>query len=163
MAITVECSRSPVACSGRSQAPWADSQPLPSPPQVVTSVVSQSGVNADAAERIDCNVSHLLESLSACERILSTPIPLSYTRHTARFLLIWLLLLPFSLYPLCGWTMVPIAAILVFLLLGIEEIGVQIEVRWPLLGLFVGCVRPVVRCKCVVLPGMTWVSVWIGW
>jgi hypothetical protein len=30
-----------------------------------------------------------------CERILRTPIPLSYTRHTSRFMMIWLTLLPF--------------------------------------------------------------------
>ena len=33
-----------------------------------------------------------------CDRIFTTPIPLKYTRHTARFLLIWLLAMPMSLY-----------------------------------------------------------------
>jgi hypothetical protein len=70
-----------------------------------------------------------VDALTACDRILSTPIPLSYTRHTSRFLLIWLLLLPFSLWRLCGWSMVPLTALIAFVLFGIEEIGVQVRVR----------------------------------
>lgn len=49
-------------------------------------------------------------------------------RHTARFLVLWLLLLPLSLWGSCGWLMVPTVMIISFVLLGIEEIGVQIEV-----------------------------------
>jgi hypothetical protein len=33
-----------------------------------------------------------------CERILRTPVPLSYSRHNSRFLIIWLTLLPFTLW-----------------------------------------------------------------
>ena len=105
-----------------------------------------------------------------------TPIPLSYTRHTSRFMvreplqrragqgralapslhnfksrrvswllwspggasdprppcrpplqMIWLTLLPFTLWDSCHWAMLPIAGIVSFLLLGIEEIGVQVS------------------------------------
>jgi putative membrane protein len=38
--------------------------------------------------RLDENVSRLTDAVSSCERILNTPIPLSYTRHTARFLMV---------------------------------------------------------------------------
>lgn len=48
-------------------------------------------------------------------------------RHTARFLLIWLSLLPFGLWSTIGWAMVPTNVLIAALLLGIEEIGVQIE------------------------------------
>ena len=37
------------------------------------------------------------------ERIISTPIPLSYTRHTSRSLMIWLLTLPFALWETFHW------------------------------------------------------------
>jgi predicted membrane chloride channel (bestrophin family) len=53
-----------------------------------------------------------------CERILRTPIPLSYTRHTSRFLIIWLTLMPFTLWNTCGWAMAPVACVVAFLLLG---------------------------------------------
>ena len=40
----------------------------------------------------------MMYSLSSCNRILTTPIPLSYTRHTTRFMALWLLLLPLALW-----------------------------------------------------------------
>jgi predicted membrane chloride channel (bestrophin family) len=54
----------------------------------------------------------------ACERLLRTPIPLSYTRHTSRFLMIWLTLLPFTLWTACRWATLPLALVVSFLLLG---------------------------------------------
>lgn len=39
-------------------------------------------------------------------------------RHTARFLILWLLLLPLALWAPCGWSSVPIVAIISFVLLG---------------------------------------------
>ena len=37
--------------------------------------------------------------------------------------MIWLTLLPFALWDSCRWAMVPLAIVISFLLLGIEEIG----------------------------------------
>lgn len=48
-------------------------------------------------------------------------------RHTCRFLIVWLTSLPMGLWEQCGWSVVPITAMIALLLLGIEEIGVQIE------------------------------------
>ena len=39
-------------------------------------------------------------------------------RHTSRFLVIWLTLLPFTLWQSCGWALVPMSLIIAFLLLG---------------------------------------------
>ena len=56
---------------------------------------------------LDCSLPHhttprcsplLASAFYTCDRIFTTPIPLMYTRHTARFLLIWLLAMPMSLY-----------------------------------------------------------------
>ena len=62
-----------------------------------------------------------------CERIIATPIPLSFSRHTARSLVIWLLTLPFVIVPAMGWLSVPCIFTLAYLVLGIDEIGIQIE------------------------------------
>ena len=94
-------------------------------------------VNRAAQERgeID-NITHLLLSgyvhnltdyMGACERILRTPMPLSTTRHTSRFLMVWLGALPFALVPQIGAMAVPAMAIISILLLSIEEIGVNLE------------------------------------
>jgi predicted membrane chloride channel (bestrophin family) len=50
-------------------------------------------------------------------------------------MMIWLTLLPFTLWDSCGWAMLPITGIVSFLLLGIEEIGVSIEEPFTILPL----------------------------
>jgi putative membrane protein len=56
--------------------------------------------------------------VGACERIIRTPIPLAYTRHTSRFMVIWLTALPLGLYETCSWGTIPLAVVIAFLLLG---------------------------------------------
>jgi hypothetical protein len=50
-------------------------------------------------------------------------------------MMIWLTLLPFTLWDSCGWATLPITGIVSFLLLGIEEIGVSIEEPFTILPL----------------------------
>lgn len=74
------------------------------------------------------------DCMGACERIFTSPVPLVYTRHTARFLSLWMLLLPFGLADqLPGWTLVPAMAMLSFFLFGIEELAVQLEEPFSIL------------------------------
>mmetsp|Transcript_12389 Transcript_12389/g.26765 ORF Transcript_12389/g.26765 Transcript_12389/m.26765 type:complete len:438 (+) Transcript_12389:76-1389(+) len=103
--------------------------------QMITKIIARAGLPTELVLRMDENISTLIESVAACERIINTPVPLSYTRHTARFLMAWLACMPFSLWNYCGWAMVPIAALISFVLLGIEEIGVYIEEPFSLLPL----------------------------
>lgn len=63
-------------------------------------------------------------------------------RHTARFLVIWLALLPFSIFASCGWVTVFSSVVLGFFLLSIEEIGVTIEEPFNIL------VSPRKLCTC---------------
>ena len=63
---------------------------------------------------------------------LSAILLLFYPRHTARFLEVWLLLMPLTLYPAFDyswnhWFMIPSTVIISFFLLGIEELGIQLE------------------------------------
>jgi putative membrane protein len=72
-------------------------------------------------------VSALCDALGACERIFTSPPPLFYSRHTARFLVTWLFLLPLCLYqPFENtwnhWGMIPSAVVISYFLLGIEEL-----------------------------------------
>ncbi|WP_416667701.1 bestrophin family protein [Egbenema bharatensis] len=69
----------------------------------------------------------MVDCLGSCERILKTPIPLAYAIHLKQLLLIYCLLLPFQFVnDLNGWTIL-LVAIISFSLLGIEEIGIEIE------------------------------------
>jgi len=69
----------------------------------------------------------LVDSLGSCERILKTPIPLAYAIHLKQLLLVYCLLLPFQLVKELEWLTGLTVALVSFTLLGIEEIGLEIE------------------------------------
>ena len=91
-------------------------------------------------EKLVCDLNDLVNS---CEMIFSSPIPLIYTRHSLRFLLLWLLAVPMALYhdmrPLPRMNMMFVIPSITFivstLLFGIEELGVQIEEPFSMLPL----------------------------
>uniref|UniRef100_A0A383VJ70 Uncharacterized protein n=1 Tax=Tetradesmus obliquus TaxID=3088 RepID=A0A383VJ70_TETOB len=109
------------------------------PPLLVLSAIGQimavSEMRIESKTHMDESVRVLQESLGSCEKLLTTPIPLSYTRHTGRFLVLWLTCLPFVIWQELGWLSVPISMVVSFLLFGIEEIGVQIEEPFGILAL----------------------------
>ena len=76
---------------------------------------------------LQTTVKSLMESLGHCERILRTPLPLAYSIHLKQLLLIYCLLLPFQLVKDLGWGTGPFVSLISFTLLGIEEIGIEIE------------------------------------
>lgn len=76
---------------------------------------------------LQTTVKSMMESLGHCERILKTPLPLAYTIHLKQLLLIYCLLLPFQLIKDLGWGTGLFVALISFTLLGIEEIGLEIE------------------------------------
>mmetsp|Transcript_147607 Transcript_147607/g.383806 ORF Transcript_147607/g.383806 Transcript_147607/m.383806 type:complete len:693 (+) Transcript_147607:119-2197(+) len=81
------------------------------------------------------NISELIANVGKCERILSTPMPATYTRLSTRFLLVWLGLLPMMLYLKIGLSAVFATFVMAFFLLGIEDLGCQIEEPFSVLPL----------------------------
>eukprot|EP00948_MAST-09A_sp_MAST-9A-sp1_P002908 g2908.t1 len=78
-------------------------------------------------------------AIGGCERILKTPIPTSYTRHTTRFLFLWTMISPFAIWSHCG-IFTPLASIFVaYSLLSIEDIGVTIEQPFAVLPMWRYC------------------------
>lgn len=71
-------------------------------------------------------VSYQIE-LGCLERIKNQPIYTPYTRQTSRFLLIYLTFLPFSLIAYLSWASIGVMPMLVFLLVGIDNIGIRAE------------------------------------
>lgn len=69
----------------------------------------------------------LVDYLGACERILKTPLPAAYSIHLKQLLLIYCLILPFDLVAELGWMTGFSTGLISFTLLGIEEIGLEIE------------------------------------
>ena len=72
-------------------------------------------------------VNQLGEVVSACEKIRDCPVPLTYSRHTSRFLTLYCGTLPLAIAPRLGWMSIPTMAVFSWLVYGLEEIGHVIE------------------------------------
>ncbi|MCO5613325.1 hypothetical protein L7F22_067601 [Adiantum nelumboides] len=84
---------------------------------------------------LEDHVRQYVASVSVCERLIRTPIPLSYTRLTSRFLVLWHTSLPIVLWDACGWLIIPATFFSASTLFCIEEVGVLIEEPFPMLAL----------------------------
>lgn len=76
---------------------------------------------------IDANNQQLIDIIGGCERIHKTPLPFAYVVHLRRALVIYCATLPIGLVEAFGWFAVPVTFLVAYVLLGIEEIGVEIE------------------------------------
>jgi putative membrane protein len=69
----------------------------------------------------------LTEVLTGTERILSTPLPLAYTIAISQITWLYVLLLPFQLFPGLDWVTIPVTMVAAYIILGIAAIGREIE------------------------------------
>lgn len=76
---------------------------------------------------LQSNLKSITDSIGGCERILRTPLPLAYVIHLKQLVLIYCILLPFQLVKDLGWWTGIFVSLISFTLLGIEEIGIEIE------------------------------------
>jgi predicted membrane chloride channel (bestrophin family) len=101
-----------------------------------TIAASMGTVDAIYVREMDEQLQRLCAAFGASERILRTPIPTSFTRHTSRVMAMWVLALPFGMYPLMGpYFTIPVCVLTSFAGLGIEDIGVQLEEPFDVLPL----------------------------
>lgn len=73
------------------------------------------------------DITQFQASLRALERIRMTPIPFAYVNQLKVFMLLYFLTLPFALAANFGWGTVVAVVFIAYALVGIEEIGVEIE------------------------------------
>mmetsp|Transcript_30234 Transcript_30234/g.65286 ORF Transcript_30234/g.65286 Transcript_30234/m.65286 type:complete len:531 (-) Transcript_30234:10-1602(-) len=104
---------------------------------------------------INNNLSIFEDTLGGCERLLSSPVPLFYSRHTARFLAAWLLLLPLGLYSQFAnswnhWMMIPATAFISVCLFGIEELATQLEEPFTILPMQGFCDKIGANCDEII-------------
>jgi putative membrane protein len=59
--------------------------------------------------------------------IRTTPIPIGYLIHQKQVLALYLMILPFAIVDVMGWSGVPVMALVAFTLYGMEVIGRQLE------------------------------------
>lgn len=89
---------------------------------------SKSGLFSDIiCDLINRKTSNLINAVGGCERIISTPIPLGYSIHIKQLILLYSLTLPFQFVAQAGIFTPLICFFIAFALMGIEEIGIEIE------------------------------------
>jgi putative membrane protein len=95
---------------------------------VIVSDARRRNVISDIQQQmLDGDIQALIDHVGACERIDTTPLPYAYAVHLRRALLLYCLTLPFALVASFGeWTVLP-ALVVSYILIGIEEIGTEIE------------------------------------
>ncbi|PPD90275.1 hypothetical protein GOBAR_DD12778 [Gossypium barbadense] len=113
-------------------------------PRCIIEFISQSLqlLNLEESKRtmLESKISCFHEGIGVCEQLMGIPIPLSYTRLTSRFLVLWHLTLPIILWDDCHWIVVPATFISAASLFCIEEVGVLIEEPFPMLALDELCI-----------------------
>ncbi len=88
----------------------------------------QRGLISDIQQMtLDGGIQRLIDSLGACERIHNTPLPFAYMVHLRRALICYFATLPMALVSDFGWLTIPATLLIAYVMLGIEEIGVEIE------------------------------------
>eukprot|EP00955_Chlamydomonas_euryale_P075496 362342-Chlamydomonas_euryale.AAC.11 len=103
----------------------------------LSQVVMNSKMDSIEKTTLGTNITQYHDILGGCERLLRAPIPVSYTRHTARFLFLWLSFLPFAAYHNLHEFTAPVTMLIAACLLAVEEIGVQCEEPFGVLPLIV--------------------------
>ncbi|GIL73889.1 hypothetical protein Vretimale_5022 [Volvox reticuliferus] len=105
--------------------------------------LGQLVVAAELPEQLEAEMQKQVELYTncagGCERIFKTPIPPAYARHTSRFLMLYVMTCPVLLWSSTGWLTPLVAVIIAFLLLGVENIGVQVEEPFHVLPLYDIC------------------------
>lgn len=89
----------------------------------------QSRMDGFAFIQVDKERATLIDHIGACERILKTPLPLVYTIKIRRFIMLFLLTLPFALlHRMSGGWMIPMITILVaYPLISLDQIGIELQ------------------------------------
>lgn len=83
----------------------------------------------DASEQkaLSTYVEKMSNAIGACEKLVDTPVPLSYVRHTSRFLSTFCFTMSIVLAGEIGWAIVPVIGLFSWALFAIQEIGLMIE------------------------------------
>jgi putative membrane protein len=76
------------------------------------------------AERSRAN---LVDHLGGCERIVKTPLPMAYRIMIRRFIVLFLVTLPFALLPKIGWLTPLVTFMVAYPILELDVIGTELQ------------------------------------
>lgn len=84
-------------------------------------------LGAQLVRQMEEQLSKLVDSQGACEKILKTPLPFVYVVMIKQLILVYLITLPFVVGDECGWWSPVVMAIVALGLFGMEEASVETE------------------------------------
>ncbi|MEW6283836.1 MAG: bestrophin family protein [Candidatus Eremiobacterota bacterium] len=93
----------------------------------VTDVHAQGKLSEGQLRAVDDAMKAVTDVLGGTERIKTTPIPMAYTLHLRRIIMVYVATLPFGLIYDYNWWSVPIVMVVFYVMAGIEFIGEEIE------------------------------------
>jgi len=109
----------PVTCRPTYAAAWIS--------QSLARAAAEGRLSEQRLQLLDANLTAIVDAWGGAERIMKTPIPFAYAHHIKAFLVIFCATAPFAMVDAMGWHTPIAAVVLAFALLGIDEIGVEIE------------------------------------
>ena len=86
-------------------------------------IIAENETKDSFTRELDIHVHRLVQALGGMERIIKTPIPTCFTRHTSRLLFVWSNLMPLAIYPACGVYTWPVTIGVSFSIMAIEDTG----------------------------------------
>eukprot|EP00958_Prasinococcus_capsulatus_P029001 scaffold7242_cov400-Prasinococcus_capsulatus_cf.AAC.23 len=107
--------------------------------QAITALVRRQHLTPMQEVRMDENLSLISDCIGECENILRNPVPVLYTRHMSRSVMLYLLILPFALVQSCGWSATLFSGLIAATILGIDEAAVNVEEPFTILPLELLC------------------------
>jgi predicted membrane chloride channel (bestrophin family) len=117
-----------------------------------TVIESLPNIHFMRKDKLHASLTRFEDNLGSSERLLSSPVPLFYTRHTTRFLAVWISLLPLALYEVFQGhvSMIPATMVLSTCLFGIDELATQLEEPFTILPMHTFCDKIYDSCMEIV-------------
>lgn len=106
-----------------------------SPPNILSALIAQEvqtarqfhGLDGFGFLKIDDQREQLMNAQGACERILKTPMPLVMAIKSRRFILLFLLVLPFALINVSVYLTPWVMFLVAYALLSLDQISVELQ------------------------------------
>jgi putative membrane protein len=108
--------------------------------------LSQPQIDTQVLTHFLTHIDTLTSILSACERLLRTPIPLGYNIAISRIVWIFILTLPGQLWAELKWWSVAVTGVTAYALFALAEVGLEIENVGLLLSFFLATFSCYTRC-----------------
>jgi ion channel-forming bestrophin family protein len=95
--------------------------------QKVNDLYKSGKLTGDQFRVLDKEMKDFIDIIGACERIKNTPIPYSYSMFIKKFIVIYIITLPFGFVTSFEYITIPTTLLITFVLLSVELIAEEIE------------------------------------